>query len=211
MTKVLVTGASGFIGLNFLKLLRSNQINFFAPRSSEVNLCDFSQTHRLIRECNPEVIIHLASQGVKHSDAHNKECNTKNVGMFENLLKSITPDHTLCVTGSMAEYGFSGTHKEVDKCFPTTQYGLSKLQITDLARSYRHSLNFDIRIFRLYGVYGYGERPERLFPSVIQALQNNVPVKLSDCEQERDFVHVDDVCRLLLELSKKNIRIDLIL
>ncbi|MBM3465719.1 MAG: NAD-dependent epimerase/dehydratase family protein, partial [Armatimonadetes bacterium] len=55
---------------------------------------------------------------------------------------------------------------------------------------------------RLFGVYGPGEADGRLFPHLVRALSEGVPVPLSDGRQVRDFIHVDDVCEGLLRLAE---------
>ena len=84
--------------------------------------------------------------------------------MAENILKYIRPNQSLLLAGSMSEYGFSGTHKETDICSPRTEYGKSKLRVSQLSVSYSQERNIDSRVVRIYGVYGQYENPERLFP-----------------------------------------------
>jgi nucleoside-diphosphate-sugar epimerase len=103
--------------------------------------------------------------------------------------------------GSMAEYGYSGTHSEDTFCQPSSAYGFAKHCSTNYALAARVAHGLDIRIARLFGVYGPGESSSRLFPFLVSRLLAGSDVELSDGLQVRDFVHVDDVCRILWDFS----------
>ena len=50
---------------------------------------------------------------------------------------------------------------------------------------------------RLFFVYGTGEKPKRLMPSIIKGLLNNEEVWCSYQEYVRDYIHVEDVARAI--------------
>ncbi len=50
-------------------------------------------------------------------------------------------------------------------------------------------------------VYGVGERPGRLLPTLIAAASDGAPVRLTSGEQRRDFTYVDDAAEGLLRIG----------
>jgi nucleoside-diphosphate-sugar epimerase len=56
-------------------------------------------------------------------------------------------------------------------------------------------------VARLFGVYGAGERPWRLLPSIHDRLVRGQPVPLSEGSQVRDYLHIDDAAAGLMALA----------
>ena len=56
-----------------------------------------------------------------------------------------------------------------------------------------------IKYLRLFHVYGPGENQRRLYPSLKYHSENNLDFKLTQGEQIRDFVHVDDISKILFD------------
>lgn len=102
----------------------------------------------------------------------------------------------------MAQYGVAGVLAEEMRCDPTTVYGIAKLAVTNWAQAYGPGQGLHVRVARLFGVYGPGVQPHRLFPMLLKNLRAGIPVPLSDGLQRRDFIHVDDVCEGLHRLSE---------
>jgi nucleoside-diphosphate-sugar epimerase len=102
----------------------------------------------------------------------------------------------------MAEFGYAGIFDERAPCRPDTSYGAAKLACTHYALATRLTHQLDIRVARLFGVYGPGENAQRLLPKLVPSLLAGKAVPLSDGLQLRDFVHVDDVTAALQALAE---------
>ena len=59
----------------------------------------------------------------------------------------------------------------------------------------------NVIVARLFGVYGAGERPWRLLPSIHDRLVRGQPVPLSEGSQVRDYLHIDDAAAGLIALA----------
>lgn len=85
---------------------------------------------------------------------------------------------------------------ETAKTYNATKVAGS-LAVVEAAR--RTGLNAIVA--RLFGVYGAGERPWRLLPSIHDRLVRGQPVPLSEGSQVRDYLHIDDAAAGLIALA----------
>jgi len=123
------------------------------------------------------------------------------LAMTKNLMAAASEGTRIVLAGSMSEYGHPGRLREQDRCTPQTAYGIAKLASGLYASAYADRRAQSVAIARLFGVYGPGESPQRLFPALIGALNRGERVDLSDGLQRRDFIHVDDVCAGLCAIA----------
>jgi GDP-4-dehydro-6-deoxy-D-mannose reductase len=207
--KVAVTGAAGFIGRYVVESLRGGGALVdewdVAHVARPIDLEDAGAVRRRLEQEPPEAIIHLAARGVRHSAAHDPECIGHAVRMVATLIQAtrdLDLHPRLVVAGSMAEYGHVPSPlREDSPCLPNTAYAIAKLAATRYALAYGARAESSVCVARLFGVYGRGEAPGRLFPTLMANLNHRIPVPLSDGRQVRDFIHVSDVARVLAELT----------
>lgn len=198
--RTLVTGAGGFVGRRLVASLRANGGDVRAWTRSDGDLRDSDAVRSALAEMKPDVIYHLASV-LPSAGEESWSLIADEQRMLANLAYAMPAHCRLVYTGSMAEYGRSGTFSERHRCAPDTAYGCAKFSGTNLGLALRASHGLDIRVARLFAVYGPGETPARLLPWLIGKLRTGEAVPLSDGAQRRDFVHVDDVCAALAALA----------
>lgn len=199
--RCVVTGSSGFIAQRLCDSLESSGVQVTRMDRSQVDLCDTQATKRAFEGLDAQVVFHLAAAGVHPSAAHDAAVIGLNTQMVANVVHAVPAQTTLVLAGSMSEYGIAGVLSESMPCDPQTAYGIAKVAANQYAMLYGAKLDLRIRIARLFGVYGPGEAPHRLFPALLRALSNGDSVSLSDGLQRRDFIHVDDVCEGLVRLA----------
>lgn len=199
--RTLVTGANGFIGSRMVEYLVDSGVETLGFTRSMGDLTDTGAVKQMLYEFKPERIIHLAaiSANTINESWHGVAQEQR---MLSNLAHSMADHATLIYAGSMAEHGYSGVFSETSPCAPDTAYGCAKHAGTNLALALRCTRQLDIRVARLFGVFGPGEAPTRLLPMLIARLNRGVAVQLTDGMQQRDFIHVDDVCALLDAYSR---------
>lgn len=105
--------------------------------------------------------------------------------------------------GSAGEYGAQQSPLAEDAAaLPLDPYSASKLAATELALVYQRSFSLACTIVRPFMVYGVGEGPRRLLPSLFQqALAGGGEFPCSPGEQLRDFIFVDEVAEGALRLA----------
>jgi nucleoside-diphosphate-sugar epimerase len=196
----LVTGAQGFIGRRLLARLQGLGRNAVGWSRADGDLRDGDRVSARLASLRPSHIIHLAAQ-LRPAAADGFQQVADECRMLTNLISAMPAQGRLIHAGSMAEYGYSGAFDEGDPCRPRTAYGTAKLAATGVALAARVLQRRDVRVARLFGVYGPGEAEGRLLPTLVTRLSQGLPVPLSDGMQVRDFIHVDDVCTVLMAMA----------
>ena len=198
--RVVVTGAGGFIGRRLVQLLAGAGADVTGWTRADLDLTDGAVVAQALAEQRPATVFHLAASGLV-GQPDQARLVAENVAMCRNLAAAMEARSTLIYAGSVSEYGHGGVLEETSRCSPRTAYGQAKLAAGLAGAAATQARGVKFVHARLFGVYGPGEPEYRLFPAVLKALTENMPVALSDCRQQRDFVHVDDVCGALIALA----------
>jgi nucleoside-diphosphate-sugar epimerase len=186
-----------------MKYLALHGVEAFGWTRQLGDLRDLDTVKRYLAEFKPTRILHLAARPVG-ADSDQWGVVADEQRMLTNLAITMPLHCQLIYSGTMAEYGRSGYFDESDWCAPDTAYGCAKYSCSTLALAMRSMRSLDIRVARLFGVFGPGEHAQRLLPSVIARLLRGEEIRLSDGLQVRDFIHVDDVCEALWQLFDAN-------
>ena len=222
-----VFGASGFIGRwvsRSLVAYGANVVLVVRSESSAVGLSlgDKAQNtlmladllredaaRELIARARPAVVFNLAGYGVDRDERDEHAAYVINTQLPERIVEALAEqrDFTwrgqqLVHVGSALEYGeIAGDLSESCVPNPTTVYGQSKLAGTLAVSRACKKLGVRGITARLFTVYGAGEHPQRLLPTLIGAVRDENPIPLSAGDQRRDFTYVDDVAEGLLRLG----------
>lgn len=202
--KILLTGASGFIGNHTRKALLAKGYKVFVFRGDVRKIGDWKKN----LENRPFTVIHLAA--VKTESRKDFEVNTKGTeNFFKAVEKSSYKTFRFILVSSQAVYiGQKPPFKETMALKPKTTYGISKLKAEHIAQKYGEKLGIRVIILRYSPVLGAGVRTgsnmsgplfnwtkEALLGQPIQVFQNG--------EQTRDYVHVNDaVSAIILSVEK---------
>jgi UDP-glucose 4-epimerase len=202
--RVLVTGASGFVGRHVLAqgLVAGVEVHGLSrtKRQSEGvqwwqgDLLDVDSIGQIISRIRPEGILHMAADGVAYGAAYSRDVLRTNVEGLANLLDSvkaadITPH--VVIAGSGFEYAPQDRPlAEDDLVRPNSIYGISKAAATQLAGIFAGS--FPITVLRFFSLYGPGEQEPRVVPYVIAQARRGLPIELTPGEQMRDYTYVKD-------------------
>lgn len=220
---VLVLGASGFIGrwvarrlsragADITLVVRDPAIaapvfEAYSVRGSVVtaNLADARDIARVVETSRPAITFNLAGYGVDPLERDESMAYALNRDLVDHLARALSTaaaDPRLVHVGSALEYGQArGDLHEDTPALPDTLYGHSKLAGTTVLASARSSGRVRGLTARLFMVYGPGEHPRRLLPTLLGARGETERIALTEGLQQRDFSYVDDVAEGLLRLG----------
>jgi len=219
--KVLVTGATGFIG-NYVvrEMLKYGYDVIATSRSSEkAGLCEwFSQVRYISWDLNdpqedyrkffgePEMLIHLAWEGLpNYSDLSHFERNLfSNYVFLRNMLEHGLK--SLIVTGTCFEYGMkNGALHEDMKTDPQNPYGLAKDTLRKFLEQLQKKIDFDLKWIRLFYVYGKGQNHASITSQLDRALDGGETIfNMSGGEQLRDYLPVEKVAEYIARIATQS-------
>jgi nucleoside-diphosphate-sugar epimerase len=222
MKKVLLTGASGFLGSHLAEellhqgfsvvALKRNASNIwrccdFSDRIKWVNCDNISDAESLIVESKPEILIHTAWSGVKASDRDNLIEQEKNLSFLVSLLEISKKAgiNKIIALGTQAEYGtFEGIVDETYPCNPNSAYGAAKLCSSVLLKTFSEQNNIDWFWIRIFSVFGPKEDKNWLIPATINNLLDKKGMELTLCDQKYDYLYTKDFVLGILSIIKFN-------
>ncbi len=221
-----MTGATGLIGRHVLPLLldEGHEVHAVARRRSpdsdddgaiwhELDLLDPQACAEMVEMVSPERLLHLAWYA-EHGRFWSSPENVRWVEATLALLRAfVAADGSrVVVAGTCAEYDWNALEGAPDeegppRCresdtplVPATLYGAAKHAVHLVAEPYLANRGVELAWGRIFFLYGPGEQPGRLVPSVIAPLLKGQETPTSDGGQVRDFMHVHDVGRAFAAL-----------
>jgi nucleoside-diphosphate-sugar epimerase len=197
--KLLITGATGFIGRQVMAQLEKDDEVEAVP--STVDLFNDEAVRALLEKVQPTHLLHLAwvtDHGEFWESEKNEDWLEASKKLVHEFLKS--GGERVVATGSCAEYDWSEGHcvEDITPLEPHTLYGKTKKAFYKWLMSTECSVAW-ARIFHLYGPH---EDSRRLVSAAILSLMNDKPFKTSEGTQIRNFLQVEDVASAIVMIVK---------
>lgn len=214
--RVLITGATGFIGRQVLKNLPADADVHCTTRKTggagsgtwhSVDLCSSQACAALIESVKPDILIHCAwttEHGAFWHDPQNAAWLEAGRTLFGAFVRR--GGRRIVACGTCAEYsGASVAPRREDETIDPEQipfpYGRAKFALLQHLRS----LPVSHAWVRIFNAFGEGEDPRRLVPSVLRALAAGEPALCSSGKQIRDFLDVRDVGAAIARLGTSDL------
>ena len=208
MKRILITGASGFIGYhlashlkkrndfvigidNFndyydqsLKKYRSNLLKEIGIDVYAVDILETNKIVKIIKENSITHIVHLAAQaGVRKSFTHPEDYITNNINGFYNILEICRkfPSIVLLYASSSSVYGINrkSPFSEDDQTdHPANLYGATKKSNEAMAFAYHNLYGIKMTGLRYFTVYGPKGRPDMAYFSFAKSIMENKPISV---------------------------------
>ena len=207
--RVLLTGASGFLGWQVARqgLAAGAEVHCLGrspgPEGTQHHAADLTScedVNRAVTASCPQFVIHCAAPGVAYGSAKLAGMLAVAVLGTEALLDacaSLDDRPRVVLLGSGFEY--SPADHAVTEGWPIvpagSHYGAAKAAAAATAGAFADRL--PMTLLRPFHIYGAGEAERRLGPFLIAEAVAGRPVDLTACEQQRDFLHVDDCAAML--------------
>lgn len=224
--RILITGGAGFIGANFVHLIRKkypdyeiivvdklnqqgNLENLAEIKNDiEFHKFDLVEEARLtpIFESGIDFVVHFAAEtNVDRSIEDPDNFVSSNV-LATNILLRLSRDHgvkrfhhvsTDEVFGSL-ELGSDAKFSETTPYDPRSPYSATKAASDHLVRSYFHTYGLDVTISNCSNNYGPYQVPENIVPVfALMAMQDKPLTIYGDGKSVRDYLFVTDHCRAI--------------
>lgn len=220
MAKVLITGASGFIGSKLLEKFHDqnydvvgwNRANAII-NSVVVKRVDMSTRESIVEELkdtNPDIIIHCAGSADVGKSVENPEIDYEgNVTLTHNLLfamhKCGLEKKRFVFLSSAGVYGnpCSLPITEDMQVNPLSPYAVHKVMCEELCKYFVKNYGADIKIARIFSAYGAGLK-KQIFWDMHNKVKNTGKLEMFGSGNEsRDYIHVNDVAESIYLLATK--------
>jgi nucleoside-diphosphate-sugar epimerase len=202
VSRVLLTGATGFVGRHALLALAAagHEVHAVARRcGADVagvrwHEADLLAGASLVGEVQPEILVHLAWYA-EHGRFWTSLENIRWVEASLALLRAFVEagGRRAVIAGSCAEYQWSRElYDEGAPLVPATLYGAAKHGLHVLAGAVCAQAGIELAWGRLFFLYGPFEAAGRFVPSLVLPLLRGEPATMTEGTQRRDFLHAAD-------------------
>jgi nucleoside-diphosphate-sugar epimerase len=215
--RVLLTGATGFLGRRVAELLVAGGHDVIAigrsapdrsaphvPRFIKVDLVDAGDVRRAAEDAGDvDSIIHLAAM-VPKNPAQDEAATAFAVNVMGtvHLFGAFGRAGQASIVASTAEvYGLPDGHeplREDAELRPRSWYGASKVATEIFCRTLEHRDNMQIAILRFTVLYGSGDTIQRAIPNFVRAAVLGESIRIFGGEELRDYLHVGDAARAVI-------------
>lgn len=191
MKRILVTGATGFVGRNVCPYLK-NKYEAFCPNRKELNLLDAKEVRNYICENKIETVINLANPNpVKNALDKKENFFEDSIRIFMNLYEARDMYDMMYTLGSGAEFDKSEDivlAKEDDLFrIPYDTYGLAKYTINRIIENDEKQCNL-----RIFGCFGPTDHESKFITHAIRCCMKSKDITIrQDCYF--DYIHVYDL------------------
>ncbi|XXM72449.1 dTDP-glucose 4,6-dehydratase [Lysinibacillus sphaericus] len=229
---LLITGAAGFIGLNFVQLaLKDPTVNVtvidaltYASHPEEMKKLSVHPRFRFIKgsivdeqeleaafDRNYDSIIHFAAESHVDNSIRNagKFIETNISGTYQLLLNMLKGRASKMIHISTDEvYGTLDKEQpaftEHSPLSPNNPYSATKASSDLLVRSFRETYKLPVITTRCSNNYGPYQHSEKFIPTIVRKALNNerIPV-YGDGMQIRDWLYVEDHCKAIWQILEK--------
>ena len=196
--KILVTGYSGFIGSYLIRRLQDLQVELIlCDLQNGINICNWNEVKDLK---GFDIIIHLANLSfVPASFRDPKKFYEVNYLGTLNMLELCRLNKARMIYFSSYMYG-NPQYQPIDeqhRIEAYNPYAQTKVICESLCEGYNRDFQVPVTVFRPFNIYGKGQNPDFLIPTIInQAKTGKIVIK--DDRPKRDYIHVTDIVEAVI-------------
>ncbi|RKY47273.1 MAG: GDP-L-fucose synthase [Candidatus Neomarinimicrobiota bacterium] len=221
--KILVTGATGFVGRNLIRELRNRGLDLLTPTRKDYDLMVQGEVRRMFRELKPEVVFHLA--GKVGGILANKESPAE--FFYNNILLNTMVIHEAYLSGVEKLITLIGgcsypagapspiSEDQLFNGYPQPEsapYSLAKAMSVVQAQAYRKQYGFNAIVLvpgNLYGPYdNFDLESSHVIPALIRKFHEARKKGLKKVtvwgsgKPVRDFIYVEDACKVIVRAAE---------
>lgn len=214
MKKIVILGADGYIGKNFIAYLDAlHKYSIYAYVQGRQNMNVFNNCQNVVtnvfslenihQEYNPNIekadcLFNFAWDGVATAYKNDIDKQTLNIEYSKHILTFITKHYIskYIALGSTSECVYGNTPiTSTSLPMPCDMYSASKIAVKYLTEVYCKQNNIHCNWVRISSIYGPGRYDNNIIHYTIQALCSHKGTEFTPLEQLWDYIYIDDVCR----------------
>lgn len=222
--RVLLTGASGFIGSHLARhlvdqgypvtvLVRDRSHLGFVDNAPQLKILPVTDTWDSIKDAvataQPEMIVHLASLFLSEHQSQDVESLVRSNVLFGAWLLQAAAEVSV---KAFVNAGTSWQHYSGDDVRPVNLYAATKQAFEALLDYYCDAAGMSAITLKLFDTYGPEDRRRKLIPLLVDALRDGNKLALSEGDQRLDLLHIHDVCtaferaaQMVMEMPKQHV------
>jgi len=222
--RILITGATGFIGrhiIDYLVSLGGHELittSIESKENAETVFPSIKNTEYISKDLNqqeenfysffknPDCLIHLSWEGLpNYNELFHIERNLPaNLYFIKNMIQNGLKDIT--ITGTCFEYGLqNGCLSEDIPAAPVTYYGLAKDTLRKCIELLHDTYFFNMKWIRIFYPYGQGQSKKSLYTQMEDAVRNKLEkFNMSQGDQLRDYITVNCAAEYISKIALQN-------
>jgi nucleoside-diphosphate-sugar epimerase len=204
--RILLTGITGFIGMNLAAQLINENFSVYALVRQESHFQNLSPLLRdkvtfiyidqkeslveILKNIKPDLVIHLASLFLSDHEYENVgDLIQSNILLGTQLLEAMVQNNVelFINTGTSWQYYESETYR------PVNLYAATKKAFEDIVDYYIDAKNLKVITLNLFDTYGDNDKRKKIMSLLEKIAQSGECLEMSPGNQKIDLVHIDDV------------------
>jgi nucleoside-diphosphate-sugar epimerase len=205
--RIIVTGASGFIGQKLCCALleRGHEVVALCRTSISAEATQLGSYWHIpyvmgdflpieVTTFSPEALVHLAWDGIPDFSEHKCVDNLESQIRFFKQTENLTRLKKIVGAGTCREYGLKqGVCIENDRIKPDSYFSWAKQALSEYLSISCQQRQVLLVWFRIFYIYGPGQRNESLIPTLIGAYNSKIYPDIKNPAAANDYVYIDDV------------------
>lgn len=219
LKRIVVTGATGFIGQHVIPLLQASGYEVIAvtrqaptlkgfPDYYQIDLMDADAVFKFIKKVSASHLLHLA-WNVEPGVFWHSNTNFLWLQASIHLVREFVTNggQHVIIAGTCAEYDwqYDVCNEQTTPCKPGSLYSACKHALHGVLEQHAKKEQYRLAWGRVFFPFGSYESTEKLLPTVINGMLSQTQVQCSEGSQKRDFIHIDDVALAFSEIVRSDI------
>lgn len=196
MTRVVVTGATGFVGRHLVPVLEARGCEVTLLTRDVVNAGPRAVVD-LVSAAAPDAVVHLATHFLSgHQPEDIPALVRSNVEAG-----ALVAEAAAAAQARLVSIGSAWQHVGGRAYDPVSLYAATKQALVPILEYYTAVEGLEVRTVTLFDTYGPGDLRPKLVPSLLRAARDGTVLEMSDGHQLIDLTYVDDVVRGIADVA----------